>query len=149
LPVSRSSTTPWRTSAQTIRLVDYVVQAGRSRDIVGTLDWLVERTAEARGWRVARVRSALEIDDAQRERLADSLARLTGNPVELQVTLEPTLLGGAVVQVGNIQIDASAEGRLENFREHLAPGGWDVRFAGDGTTGTRTRPGQTGTRGES
>ena len=51
---------------------------GRPRDIVGTLDCLVELTAEARGWRVALVRAAAPIEDAQRTALAESLGRLAG-----------------------------------------------------------------------
>ncbi len=40
----------------TISVIHYVVAGGRARDIVGTLNWLVEQTARARGWRIARVR---------------------------------------------------------------------------------------------
>ena len=47
----------------TISLIRYVVAGGRARDIVGTLNWLVEQTAKARGWRIARVRAAAPIED--------------------------------------------------------------------------------------
>ena len=43
------------------------VTGGRARDIVGTLDFLVEQTAQARGWRIAHVRAAAPIDDASSE----------------------------------------------------------------------------------
>ena len=42
----------------TLALVRYAIAGGRARDIVGTLNWLVEQTAAARGWRIARVRAA-------------------------------------------------------------------------------------------
>lgn len=112
-----------RADAATLRLVRFVVSGGRPRDFVGALDWLVEQTANVRGWRVARVRSAEPIEDAQRRDLADSLSHLTGSSVELQVTLDPALLGGAVVQIGDLQIDASARGRLNHLREELLPAG--------------------------
>jgi F-type H+-transporting ATPase subunit delta len=111
----------------TLRLVDYVVRGGRPRDFVGTLDWLVETTATARGWRIARVRSAAELDDDQRSALSDSLANVAGAPVELQVTIDPDLLGGALVRVGDLQIDATARGRLNRLRDHLLPVGWEER----------------------
>lgn len=109
----------------TVALVRYVVAGGRSRDIVGTLDWLVEQTAQARGWRIARVRSAAPIEDAQRTTLSDSLTGLAGAPVELQVIIDEALLSGAVIQIGDLQVDASARGRIDALREHLMPGGWD------------------------
>jgi F-type H+-transporting ATPase subunit delta len=106
-------------------LVRYVVVGGRARDIVGTLDWLVEQTAKARGWRIARVRAAAPIDEAQRAELADSLSGLAGAPVELQVVIDGALLSGAVIQIGDLQVDATARGRIDALREHLMPGGWD------------------------
>jgi F-type H+-transporting ATPase subunit delta len=112
-----------RADAAAQRLVRFVVAGGRPRDFVGALDWLVVQTASARGWRVARVRSAEPIEDAQRRQLAESLSNFTGSSVELQVTLDQDLLGGAVVQIGDLQIDASARGRLNHLREELLPAG--------------------------
>jgi len=114
----------------TLRLVNFVLAGGRPRDTVGTLDWLVEQTARARGWRVARVRSAQDLEAEQRDRLASSLTSMVGAPVELQVTIDGTLLGGAVVEVGDLQLDASARGRLNHLREHLLTQGWEDRGYG-------------------
>ena len=114
----------------TLSLVRYVIAGGRARDIVGTLDWLVEQTAAARGWRIARVRAAAPVEDEQRTGISDTLATLTGSPVELQVVLDPSLLSGAVIQIGDLQVDATARGRLTALREHLTPGGWDDKLGG-------------------
>jgi ATP synthase F1 delta subunit len=123
----------------TRRLVDFVIDAGRTRDTVGTLDWLVEQTASARGWRVARVTAAAEVDGDERGRLSDSLSRLAGTSVELQVTMEPALLAGVVVRIGDLQVDATARDRLERLREHMTSGAWnDSGFAGAGS-GTEPR----------
>jgi F-type H+-transporting ATPase subunit delta len=107
------------------RLARYAVTGGRARDIVGTLDFLVELTAKARGWRIARVRAAAPIDDAQRSELSDSLATLAGQPVELQVEVDESLLGGALIQIGDLQVDATARGRIDALREHITPAGWE------------------------
>jgi F-type H+-transporting ATPase subunit delta len=109
----------------TSTLVGYVLSAGRTRDVVGTLDWLVEQTARARGWRVARVRAASEVGAEQQERLSASLATLAGSPVELQVVVDPSLLSGAIVDVGDLRVDATARGRLNEMREQLVPAGWE------------------------
>lgn len=103
----------------TVRLASYATRGGRARDIVATLDTLVEDAAKARGWRVARVAAADAVDDAQQRDLSDTLAQLTGNPVDLQVTVEPELLGGVVVQVGDLLVDSSTRHRLEELREHV------------------------------
>jgi F-type H+-transporting ATPase subunit delta len=103
----------------TKRLAAFAVRGGRARDIVSTLDLLVEDAARARGWRVARVQSADRVDDTQSQGLSDALGRLTGGPVELQVTIDPDLLGGVVVQVGDLLVDGSARHRLDELKEYL------------------------------
>lgn len=123
----------------TVRLVRYAVAGGRPRDIAGTLDWLVERTAEARGWRVARVRAGQEVDDAERRRLEETLSRLAGSPVELQVTVDRSLLAGVNVEIGDLQLDATGRGRLERLREHVLAGGWQDGASGPGPGRQRER----------
>ncbi len=103
----------------TVRLAAYAVLGGRPRDLLGTLDWLVDRVAAERGWRVARVHTAREIDEQTRERLVASLRSLVGSIVELEVAEEPTLLGGVLVEVGDLRVDASVRGRLDALREHF------------------------------
>lgn len=115
-----------RVHAATLALVRYAIAGGRSRDVVGTLDFLVEETARARGWRVAQVRAGLPVDDDERALLSESLTRLAGSPVELQVTVDPHLLSGVLVRVGDLQVDATARGRLDALREHLHNATWDT-----------------------
>jgi F-type H+-transporting ATPase subunit delta len=103
----------------TVRLASYAARGGRARDIVSTLDALVEDAARARGWRVARVSAADAVDDVQQRGLSDALALLTGNPVDLQVTVDPDLLGGVVVQVGDLLVDSSTRHRLDELKEHV------------------------------
>jgi F-type H+-transporting ATPase subunit delta len=107
-----------RAHAATVRLVRAALD-GRIRDVVQMLDWLVVRAAGARGWRVARVHAARPVDDAERAELDQALQRLAGVPVELQVTVEPDLLGGVVVEIGDLLVDASIRHRLDQIHEHL------------------------------
>jgi len=114
--------------APTARLAAYAVRGGRARDIVATLDALVEDAARARGWRVARVQSAADIDDGQHQGLSEALGRLTGGPVELQVTVDAELLGGVMVEVGDLLVDGTARHRLDELREHLLVSEADYRI---------------------
>ena len=108
-----------------LALARFAVTGGRARDIVGTLDFLVELTAQARGWRIALVRAAAPIEDAQRTELADSLGTLAGGPVELQVQVDESLLSGALIRIGDLQVDATARGRIDALREYFTPTGWE------------------------
>lgn len=112
-----------RSKAQpaTVRLVGYVLRAGHVRDLVGTLEWLAELAAEERGRRVAEVRSAVELDEAERLRLAAALERTIGRPVEVRVQIDPSVLGGMTIAIGDTVIDGSVRHRLEQLREALAP----------------------------
>jgi F-type H+-transporting ATPase subunit delta len=125
--------------ATTLSLVRYAVAGGRARDFVGTLDFLVEQTARARGWRIARVRAARPIDDAQEASLTEALGSLAGGPVELQVELDETLLSGARIRIGDLQVDATARGRIDALREHLVPADWEPSgFGGAGRESSTT-----------
>ncbi len=114
-----------KVESATLALVGYTIEGGRPRDLVGTLDFLVEHTARARGWRVARVHSARDIAPAERDELDRALSALAGNPVELQVSIESKLLSGVLVQLGDLQIDSTTRGRLDALHEHLFSRGWE------------------------
>ena len=105
----------------TARIVSYVLRAGHSRDLVGTLEWVAGLAAEERGRRVAEVRSAVELDEDEYLRLVEALERTAGRPVEVRVQIEPSLLGGMTVEIGDTVIDGSVRHRLDEFREALAP----------------------------
>jgi F-type H+-transporting ATPase subunit delta len=111
-----------RVSDTTLALTRYVVEGGRPRDVVGTLDYLVEYVARARDWRVARVYTARPLDAASREELVSSLGALTGTHVELQVAEEAALLGGVLVEVGDVRLDATTAGRLAALHDEVAAG---------------------------
>ena len=105
-------------SAPALRVVKITLE-GHVRDVVGSLDFLSELAASARGWRVARVHTARAIDADEQQLLAEAMQRITGRPVELHVMEDPDLLGGAVVQVGDLLVDASARHRLDELKDHL------------------------------
>jgi F-type H+-transporting ATPase subunit delta len=68
----------------------------------------------------AQVSSAVELSKAQRAEMEFTLERLTGKRVEAKFSLEPGLLGGAVVRVGDTVYDGSLRTRLNDLRARLA-----------------------------
>lgn len=67
----------------------------------------------------AVVTSAAPLTQAQQDRLADILARLYDGPVQLQLDLDPTLVGGLRVEVGDDVIDSSVANRLADARRRM------------------------------
>jgi F-type H+-transporting ATPase subunit delta len=108
-----------RVEPATVLLAGYVLRAGRSRDFVGALDYLVEIAAAERGRRVADVRAAVELDAGERRRLSEALSRIVRRPVELRVRIDPSVLGGISISVGDTVIDGTVRHRLEQLREAL------------------------------
>ncbi len=108
-----------RAHPTTTALVSFVVGAGRGRDLPAIIDKLVEMAAEQRAQAVAEVRSAIPLDDDQRQRLTEALSQATGKQVSVKVVVDPSILGGIVAQVGDIVIDGSVRHRLDQLKGSL------------------------------
>jgi F-type H+-transporting ATPase subunit delta len=68
----------------------------------------------------AEISSAVELSAAQKKELAVTLGRLTGKKIEPKYSLNPELLGGAVVRIGDTIYDGSLRSRLTEMRARLA-----------------------------
>jgi F-type H+-transporting ATPase subunit delta len=66
------------------------------------------------------VTSAVELDKATVGQIGDRIAEQTGRKIELSAVVEPEILGGIVVRVGNSILDASIRNRLEQLRKQVA-----------------------------
>jgi ATP synthase F1 delta subunit len=104
----------------TVRLLRYIIRAGRLRDLVGAVDWLVGLAAAERGRRIADVRSAVPLNDAERTRIAEAMSRLTDRNVEVRGIVDPSVIGGIRVNVGDLIIDGTVRLRVERLRDLLA-----------------------------
>jgi F-type H+-transporting ATPase subunit delta len=67
-----------------------------------------------------QITSAVELDPSVAERIGDEIGRQTGRTVELTSSVDPDVIGGIVVRVGNSILDASIRARLENLRKQVA-----------------------------
>ena len=68
----------------------------------------------------AEISSAVELSAAQKTEFAKTLARLTGKKIETKYSLDPALIGGAVVRIGDTIYDGSLRNRLNEMRAWLA-----------------------------
>jgi len=85
-------------------------------DIVSVFTELANR---ARNVVRAEVTSAVELNKEEKKKLGDVLNRLTGSTVKTVFAVDPALLGGVVVRIGDRVIDGSLRTRLAVMREHL------------------------------
>jgi F-type H+-transporting ATPase subunit delta len=65
------------------------------------------------------VLAAVQPEGRQLLRLQDILAGYLGRPVVVQVQVDPSIIGGLVIRVGDTVIDGSLRGRIETLRHHL------------------------------
>jgi F-type H+-transporting ATPase subunit delta len=66
------------------------------------------------------VTSAVELDDRVVKQVGEEIEKQTGRDVELSSTVDPEILGGLVLRVGNMVLDASLRNRLERMRREIA-----------------------------
>jgi F-type H+-transporting ATPase subunit delta len=109
-----------RVSPVTEQLLRNILTGAHAGTAENAIERLSEVASRRRGQSVAHVTSAVALTDAQERRLADVLGRLYGRTVGLQVTVDPDVLGGLIVRVGDEVIDGSILHRLEDARRRLA-----------------------------
>jgi F-type H+-transporting ATPase subunit delta len=108
-----------RVGARTAALADLLVELNEGHDVDTLAREWAEAAAERRNRVVAEVRSAVELDDDRRARLAEVLTRVIGRPVVLQTYVDEAILGSVVVRIGDELFDGSIRSRLEQAREAL------------------------------
>jgi len=104
----------------TLGLISQMVAHPRGRPLNAALDMCAEVTARRRRQLIALVRTATELSASQRSRLAQALARSYGQDVHLDVVIDPSVVGGISVQIGDELIDGTAASRLAAVRRKLA-----------------------------
>lgn len=66
-----------------------------------------------------RVRAAMAIEPMQQQQLIGALAKRFNREIDLELAIDPELLGGAVVEAGDVVIDGSVSGKLKRLRAEL------------------------------
>jgi ATP synthase F1 delta subunit len=110
--------------------------SGAEPELLNFLELLVEKGRMTEVFRIRRefeqlwkrdqrridvtVTSATELDPAVVERIGEEIGRQTGQEVDLASRVDDEILGGIVLQVGNMVLDASIRSRLEKLRKSVA-----------------------------
>ena len=103
----------------TLGLLGFVIDLGRARHIPKIVEELARIASVERNHALAEVRTAVDLTDEQRRRLAEALSRATGRTVDLKVVVDPSVIGGVVARVGDEVFDGSIASRLEDAKQAL------------------------------
>jgi len=109
-----------KVKAGTKRIVQALVITPRGRTIEGGLEQYAALAADIRSRTLATVTTAVPLDDSQRERLTASLSAQLGRQVQLQSEVDPRVVGGVLVRLGDEVIDGSTKHRLAEARRRLS-----------------------------
>jgi F-type H+-transporting ATPase subunit delta len=108
-----------KAAAVTVALVDRAVLYPRGRTIERVLDEFTAFAAQRRSRLIARVTTAIALSSEQQDRLAAALAQEFGHDVRLQMVVDPDIVGGITVRVGDELLDASVLRQLGSAQRHL------------------------------
>ncbi|MFP5333950.1 MAG: F0F1 ATP synthase subunit delta [Actinomycetes bacterium] len=109
-----------RARPATVALARQAVAYPRGRSLADALEAFEKAAARRQQRLVARVTAAVPLTEQQRERLAAALRRVYDHDVLLNVDVDPDVVGGLRVQVGDEVIDATVVSRLDDARRRLA-----------------------------
>lgn len=100
-----------------VRLVAEKGRAGELREIDGELQALVAREQN----RLAvELTTAHELTDEEARSIVETIEKASGRSVDASRSVDPSLIGGIVLQIGSFRADGSVRGRLERLRHELA-----------------------------
>jgi F-type H+-transporting ATPase subunit delta len=107
-------------SVLAVRLLGILIRNRRINDLSDIVAGLATMIREATGTVAAVVRSAGPLSSTEEAGLRAMLQRKVGANVEVDITVDPTLIGGFVARIGSEVYDASVAGKIGKFRESLA-----------------------------
>jgi F-type H+-transporting ATPase subunit delta len=98
--------------ASTNSLLSHSVQSRRARSIEKTIDAYSQAVTARRNRVNAHIKSSIALSDVQAKKLADSLTKQIGQPVHLNIEIDPSILGGISIRFGDEVIDGTISNRL-------------------------------------
>jgi F-type H+-transporting ATPase subunit delta len=103
----------------TVRLAERAVD-GRGRNFAGSMRSYQVAAAARRSASIATVRVAADLTESERSRLAEALGRQYGRQIQLNVIVDPKVVGGVRVDIGDEVIDGTIAARLDEAQRRIA-----------------------------
>ena len=97
-----------------------VIEKGRQNDILPICDYFIERVKEYKKIGIVKVTSAVSLSDEQKARIEKRVLKTTAYvSLETSYTVDPSLLGGLVIRIGDRVVDSSVKTHLEELKRDL------------------------------
>lgn len=109
-----------KVSPAALEVASHIVAQPRGRRIGRVLKDFARIVADQDGAELATVTLAAPLDESRLARLQEILATTAGRPVKITTVVDPTLVGGMHIQIGDRVIDGSVKARLDDLRLQLA-----------------------------
>lgn len=109
-----------KTTVEAARLIVHAVTEPRGRSLETNLEALADAAAARRQRQVATVAAAVPLTENQRDRLAAALSAQLGHDVQLNVVIDPEVVGGLRVSLGDEVIDGTLATRLDDAQRRIA-----------------------------
>jgi ATP synthase F1 delta subunit len=106
--------------AELLNFLELLIEKGRMQEVFRIRRQLDELWKQENRRIDVTVTSAVELDRAVVEKVGEEIERQTGQKVELASRVDDEIIGGIVLQVGNMVLDASIRSRLEKLRKSVA-----------------------------
>lgn len=106
-------------SELTMNLLNVVIEKYRASYIPAIYDEFVSYANELRNMADAQITTAIELSESDLETIKSKLATATGKTIRLQSEVDPSLIGGVMVRIGDKVMDGSLAGRLARLKENL------------------------------
>ncbi len=111
-----------RVSARTMDFIQLLVGKRREGIFPEIIQAYRKLRDDQQGVAAAHARSAKPLGEVEKEGLKTALERLTGKKVRLDVSVDPSLIGGVVVKVGDTVFDGSVQNQLATLRSRFLHG---------------------------
>jgi F-type H+-transporting ATPase subunit delta len=106
-------------AAETQNFLDVLIENGRESDLAGIVSSYVKLANEERGIADAVVTTAKPLSEEEQAQLAEKFGKLINKQLRIQTVVDPSILGGVIVQIGDRLYDGSIKSKLEHFAHQL------------------------------
>lgn len=111
-----------RIGAYVLSVLLLLVEKNRESAVLDIIVQVLELRRQREGVLSTTVRSAVELDDAQRTKLVNALEAASGKHIEADYAVAPDLVGGLVVRMGDTVYDGSVQHQLKRLRDRFVSG---------------------------
>lgn len=106
-------------SDEFIGLMALIIKKSRTEYLTSVLEQFIHMAKEASGVLTAAVTSAVPLTNQQLAQIQSNIEQSTGKTIEMDTTVDPSIIGGLIVRVGDKVVDGSIKGQMDALKSQL------------------------------